>query len=610
MRYAKQNIGLYSLFATGLVVASVAHGGPFDFGGSIEKQLEGVALKSETSIDLTAFKNINPTGFGLSLSTGDDPIRSLLNERGLNPYLNVQRLKVSNTSSFGLTAGSSQINSVSDYQFQAGSFPICGVSLRSVQHVDGTTVVVGNIPLVDQVGNFSNTDWPDQTESARFGVESLAQHLGQPGNSGSVVASKRCLLNEQGSLDPVWNFVVSFGGVHYEVWSTPWRVSNANPRSLDATATIRAYDPNILGSLKDFSVTVNGDGTMTNDYFTTADYTGAARASSTTNSFVYAGTSDSHFAEASTFAYVNQQYDFVKSMGYTWVGAKPIKVITRAIISGTTNNALYTPSADGSSSPTIKVGDGDGATLQNLAYDSDVVSHEFGHHVIYQSITNIAGDSLILHEGLADFLAMSRTGDSCLGESICPSTSALCQVKSKCLRSADNTISYNDSTYSGFGSSAHLKGQLVSGLLWDLRKDNAIPGDTLTKYMLQAIPYFPSNAGFKSLIAGLLYVDQKNGGTYQSVITTAATNRGLSPTSLGIDTTNLQTAIQSSGSSSSSSDDSSSKKGGFFGCTIGAGANGQGSAAWMLVVLFGLPLILRALPKRQIATVPVKAKRK
>lgn len=608
MRHVRllRNSGTYLSAATSVfLVATIAKSGPFDFGGSLEKQLDGSILKSEESIDLSPIRSLTRSLGIVGFDDASTSVRSLLETRGLNPYIGMTRVH-STAENLGLISGSSSLTDVSDYQFQVSSFPICGVTLRTVQHVDGTAVLVGNIPLVDQVGTYSASDWPDQAESSRFAVEGVARHQGLTTSKAQIVKSTRCLMNEQGSLEPVWSFIISLDGLQYDAWATPWRIALASPRFMDATATIRAYDPNqVQGSLKDFSVTVNGDGTMTNDFFTTADYSGSARASSSSNSFVY-GTSDTHFAEASTFAYVNQQYDFVKSMGYSWIGAKPIKVITHATIQKTVNNALYTPS-DGTSSPLIQVGDGDGVVLKNLPYDADVVSHEFGHHVVYQSITTIAGDSLVLHEGLADFLAMSRTGDSCLGESICPSGSSLCQVASKCLRTADNTLNYTDATY-GAMTSAHLKGQLASGFLWDLRKNNSIPGDTLTKYLLQAIPYFPSNANYKSLIAALLYVDQKNSSTYQSVITAAATARGLSPTSLGIDLANLQSSIQSSGSSSSD-DSSSSKKGGFLGCgTIGVPGADQAGSVWIVLILFGLPLILRALPKRSLVPVRIKSK--
>ena len=610
MRQARllRNRGSYLFVATSsFLVATSAISGPFDFGGSIERQLDGSVLKSEESIELSPIHGLTKSFGIVGFDDASSSVRTLLENRGLNPYIGMMRVR-STADTLGLTSDTNSLTDISDYQFQVSSFPICGVNLRTVQHVDGTAVLVGNIPVVDQVGTYSESDWPDQSDSARVAMEGVARNQGLSSSGAKVVKSTRCLMNEQGSLEPVWSFIISLEGFQYDAWATPWRIANANPRFMDATATIRAYDPNqVQGALKDFSVTVNGDGTMTNDYFTTADYNGAARSTSTSNSFVY-GTSDTHFAEASTFAYVNQQYDFVKSMGYSWVGAKPIKVITHATIQKTVNNALYTPS-DGTSSPTIQVGDGDGVVLKNLPYDADVVSHEFGHHVIYQSITTIAGDSLVLHEGLADFLAMSRTGDSCLGESICPSGSTLCQVPNKCLRTADNTLNYTDPTYTAI-SSAHLKGQLASGFLWDLRKNSGgIPGDTLTKYLLEAIPYFPSNANYKSLVAAILYVDQKHSGTYQTMIVAAATARGLSPSSLGIDLTNLQSSIQSSGSSSSD-DSSSSKKGGFLGCgTIGIPGTEQGGSAWIVLILFALPLILRALPKRQLVPIPVKSKR-
>lgn len=596
-----------------LFISSRGLSGPFDFGGSIERQLDGSVLKSESSIDLTPVRKLSTNSFGLNSIIGSaDSLRTLLEDKGLHPYLGMKRIRQLNNGGLGLTGTGNSSAVASDYQFQIGNYPVCGVTLRTIEHGNGSLVVVGNIPLVDQVSSFADSDWPDRTESARFAIEGISAHQGLATSGARITASKRCLMNEQGTLEPVWDFIVDLEGFQFTAWSTPWRIGHASPRFLDASATVRAYDPNkVTGTLKDFTITVTGDTTLTNDFFTTSDYTGAARATSATNSFVYSGTSDAYFAEASTFAYVNQQYDFVAGKGYTWQGVKPLTVIVHALIKGSPNNALYTPS-DGSSTPVIRVGDGDGSTLQNLPYDSDVVSHEFGHHVVYQSITTIGGESLVLHEGLADFLAMSRTGDTCLGESICPTGSSLCQVAGKCLRSADNTLAYNDAKYSSYATTPHLQGQLASGFLWDIRKNNGMPGDTLASYVLEAIPYLPSNADFKSLIAALLYVDQLHSNTYQSVIISAATARNLSPSSLGIDLTNLQTSIKSSSPAASSNESSSSKSGGFLGCgTIGSGlGTQQGSAVWMVLILFALPLILRMRPKLQPIPLPVKSKRR
>src|SRR5690606_34583582 len=107
-----------------------------------------------------------------------------------------------------------------------------------------------------------------------------------------------------------------------------------------------------------------------------------------------------------------------------------------------------------------------------LSTNSDVVAHEFGHHVEFESLQETRGESLVMNEGLTDYFAMARSGDSCLGESICPYNSSInCEVNQKapkqsCLRSA-TAVKYvlNENTK----TDAHFKSQFISGMLWDLR---------------------------------------------------------------------------------------------------------------------------------------------
>lgn len=138
---------------------------------------------------------------------------------------------------------------------------------------------------------------------------------------------------------------------------------------------------------------------------------------------------------------------------------------------GTPNNALYQPAVSSSGYPQIMVGDGDGNILQNLGKDNDVVSHEFSHHILFRTLTNTTGESLVLHEGLADLFTFMQTGNACLGESICPSGSSACWLPDRCLRSAENDLSYLDTTYRSWVSAPHLRGQLISAVLWDLAQD-------------------------------------------------------------------------------------------------------------------------------------------
>lgn len=552
--------------------------------------MNGLSLKSDMDLDLTQIGGRGASSSLRAFSGTGDSVRRLLDDKGLHPYLGMKEMRRINRDVFGLTANGVHAQQISDFAFIVGAHPICGVTLRVIAQEGDERVVVGSIPVVDQVTAFQDEDWPDAASAANSAIHGVARHQNLDVATGKVAKMSRCVLNEQGALEPIWDFVISFGALQYTVWSTPERIAYAAPRHFDATATVRAYDPNkVKGVLKDFKVEVSGDGTLTNDQFLSYSLVTSSQATQSNHSFVY-DEADPRFAEASSFAYANQQYDFVKSLGYTWSGPRPIKIAVHARGNGLTNNAFYRPPLD-DEPPVIFVGDGDGKTLRNLAFDADVVGHEFGHHVVLQSVTKLDGESRILHEGLADFLAMSRSGNACLGESVCPEHSAICYVRSKCLRTAENTLNYAGGEYRDTGD-IHRKGQLVSGFLWDLRKEAKIPGDTLVRYVLEAIPYLPANAGFKSLVASLLYVAQKHDGIYRDEIVDAATARGLSPEVLGIYNTHLTDALNTPGTSSGDGDDSESKKS-FLGCgAVGHDSSPkQNAASWFVILLFALPVI-------------------
>lgn len=595
---------LLSMLILSWAPCSIAH--PFDLGNAIESNLSGSVLKSDIALDLMHLKSkdVNITS-GVTRFTAfrdiQDPIREILEEKGLSPLIAVKSVRDVRGQSADVR---SQENVTSDYDFFVGAYPICGARMRTIKHFDGSLAIAGTIPLVDQFHLFSENEWPDLQETAGFAIATIAANQNITTDGARILSSRRCLLNEQGRLDPVWDLAIDFGGFSFDAWSTPWHLASASQRYLDATATVRAYSPNIKqGQLKDFAIEVNGDGTMSNSHFTTSDSRRARRAVSANNSFVFQGPSEPGFAEASTFAYVNQQYEFLTAMGYQWLDSSRVKIVLVEKFS----NAMYDPPNFETNYPRIYIGDGDGNGLQNLQYDADVISHEFGHHVVFQSITDVRSeDAKILHEGLADFLALSRTGNACLAESVCPAGSAICMIESKCLRTADNKLTYNDDTYASFAKSYHRKGQLVSGFLWDMKKDGGIPSDTLTRYVIEAINYLPSAASLKSLVAAILYVDQRHEAIYQAVILQAAERRKLSPADLGIELADLGASIKTpvAASAGNGGEEDSDGKKGFLGCAvIGKEAvPDQSSSFYVVLALFAMPLLMR-LPRMKLKRV-------
>ncbi|MCX6124291.1 MAG: hypothetical protein NTV34_06015 [Proteobacteria bacterium] len=584
-----------------LLLPAYCFGKDFGFGHSFQRELEGVAIQSKTALDLSIVE-AQAIPFGLMSGVQVDTVRKVLSDRGLHPTVGLKISRVMQLGGLTLTslggAGTS-----TDYEYLVGGFPICGVGLRTVQHPSGETVMVGSIPQVLHIVTPRESDWPDLNESARVAIQGISAAQGHLASHAKVTNVQKCLFNEQGFLEPVWDFVLSVDTYQYGVQASEHRIYSAMPRYFDVTATVQAYDTNsVTGTLKNYTITVNDDKTMANSFVTTSVYTGEARQTSPTNTFVFTGANVAS-SEASAFANVNRHLDFVTGKGYVWQGPKPLTVVVYASIKGSVNNALYTP-FDGSSGPYIRVGEGDGTTLQNLAFDSDVVSHELGHHVVYQSVTQIGGESLIMHEGLADFLTFSRTGDACLGESICPATTSMSSCRasnSKCLRTGENALVYNDAAYKSLGSSnqAHMQGQLVSGFLWDLRKGGAVPGDTLTSLVMQAITFLPIDATLKNLVAAVLFADSLNSGTYRAAIVTAATARGLDPAALGIDLANLKSSLKGSSTETAEAE----KKKNVFGCGAVTGSTKQtenvsGPVYFFLIAIFLFPLAFVPISRR------------
>ena len=107
------------------------------------------------------------------------------------------------------------------------------------------------------------------------------------------------------------------------------------------------------------------------------------------------------FDQVQAYYAATKAYSFFKDrFGYE-LGAARLTVRINGLVAGRAENAAYLPPPEG---PEIQVGRG-GEHLMGLPRDTDVIVHEFGHHVIFAHVTTSSGESGIFHEGTADYFA-------------------------------------------------------------------------------------------------------------------------------------------------------------------------------------------------------------
>jgi hypothetical protein len=284
----------------------------------------------------------------------------------------------------------------------------------------------------------------------------------------------------------------------------------------------RVFERNIHGLLTDNALHLSGDTTLTNSRFITS--TGdESRATEANHIFNY-DPLDAKFRETSLFTNATKMLTWFELLGFDSRNEQ-IGIGVNAEVNGSVNNAIYLPANEEGEMPTIRIGNGDGTILANLSTDADVVSHDIAHHVIYRNLKSVSDQSLILHEALADFFVMIKNDDPCFARTVCPAGSPIgCAVEAQCLRTADNNLSFNDTQQ----HSPHVRGQVVSGMLWDLRKNGKITKESLTRIVFDAVQNLESDSIVSDFIDALQTADERNfGGKHSTAIKDAARIRGL-----------------------------------------------------------------------------------
>ena len=302
------------------------------------------------------------------------------------------------------------------------------------------------------------------------------------------------------------NFEVTSQSFHFKFINQKLEFS---PNRFDIDATITAYPSRITsGSPTSFSIKTTEDGYLTDARLQATSYSagGNVRYNEVTNNFNKSSTvtdADAFYDQTASFLYGARHFDFFKAnYDFDFYSTSPIQLVVGGI--GTElNNAHFDPPAQPGPGGRISIGLGQAPYLQNLGKDEDVVSHELGHYLIFKWIYDVSStDSKILHEGLADFFVFDRTGDACLGESICP-TGLKC-VTNSCLRVGTVDFKYGDDTWTKT-TEIHKRGQLISTALWNIRQKLSAGVAGLIAY--SALAKISPNASIEQYVIALLHAE-------------------------------------------------------------------------------------------------------
>lgn len=449
----------------------------------------------------------NSANFPAFNLNSNDGLRDILLKKGLNASFSLSRLNDPPLSSEAKVEGS-------DYEIYFGPWKICDSSIRTRQIGGEPALVVGMIPDVKESEPFEESDFPIYEESLETLVKNTDEIL-------EVVDKSRCLYPHERELHAVWR-------VHYKNLQGIFRayinhdqILYQEPRFFDVTGRAQIWQTNARDSrLATIELTdLIGDGTLNSPEFTTKVIEGS-RAYSANHSFVY-NPQDTRFPEVSLFANAQRISSWFAKLGYNPSAFPTIEIIAH---DSEVNNARYAPK-EGRWPAQLVFGDGDGRRLFNLSTDPDVLFHEFGHHIIYQYVTKTTGEALIIHEALADFFAYSKTGDPCLGESICPNGSSLCAINGQCLRSAANRYVLGSTN---IPSEPHLKSQFLSGMLWDIRQAQGVNAEEFTQLTYKSLSFLPDDPSLKDLVVALISADKElYAGLYCRLILSHANHRGI-----------------------------------------------------------------------------------
>ncbi|MCX6107379.1 MAG: hypothetical protein NTY08_16260 [Proteobacteria bacterium] len=390
---------------------------------------------------------------------------------------------------------------------------LCSSQFYATAHlVNGKLRIKGRLPTdLDLSSDQHGLPLSDETEIKSLLLQRLTNSTNADHSKIDISDLDRCWYAIDRQLQPAAVSRFSWEDTPYEAILVNGRIAEFYAMTLHATAKITTYKQNNRQPLEEILVDdMQPNGYLCNNYFFTN--TNGIQNARNNGGFFKFDPSDDRFLESTLFAHANEMMRWFLSVDSAahWSDAQvELRLSTDPKLS--TGGPVYEnpQGSSGLKTPVISVPDkfyiGGEAYLQNLATDFDVVAHELGHHIVTRYLPiNEDRDLVTVHEGLADFFVFAKTGDACLGETICNDLSGkMCAVERQCLRSGD--LGYKADAILDMGS--HAKSQALSGMLWDLSKRHGIAiGDTV-KLTFTTLKYLDKKTNLDDFFLELLNAD-------------------------------------------------------------------------------------------------------
>ena len=159
-----------------------------------------------------------------------------------------------------------------------------------------------------------------------------------------------------------------------------------------------------------------------------------------------------------------------------------------------------------------------GGSCANTAFDV-IIHHEYGHHLV-----NVAGSGQSEYgEGAGDCFGVLITGDSRL---------AVGFYQNQCssgIRNANNNCDYSGSGCSSCGSAIHTCGQLLSGMVWEVREkliSSGKPVSVIEDIFVNSVPLHNGTSINDNIVIDWLTLDDDNGNINDGTPNYAQINAG------------------------------------------------------------------------------------